>query len=792
MSRDAPAGPEARPFIGRPMPRFEDQRLLAGRGRYTDDFALPGQCHAVFLRAQEASARIVSIDAEAARAMPGVRLVLTGADYVAGGGGPIRHFADPADARDHTRRAFGGYEGNLVHDVPHLPMPCERVRYLGEPLAMVVADSRAAAEDAAEAIQVDLEGLPSVTDAEAALAEGAPLVDPDIAGNLCVSASFGDPAAAKRAIAAAAHVVRGRFPAQRVANAQMEPRSVIADYDAGTGRYLMIAGSQGAVRQRDTLAAALGVGREAVEVVCPDTGGGFGPRTNLSPEQPVLAMAARMLECPVRWVSTRSEAFLTDYQGRDLVYHAELGLDPGGRITGYFAQITGNVGAYTLAFVPMANSFRVMTTVYDVPAAGVLIRGAMTHTVPTAPYRGAGRPEATYAMERLLDIAARRMGLDRVEIRRRNLISKAGLPRRTAMGLVYDSGDFAGNMAAALHAADWDGVERRRTASRARGLLRGAGVANYVESPVGIPHERIDVTVAPEGGIEVVTGTQSTGQGHETSFAQVVADLLGVTPDEVRLVSGDTRRVQSGGGSHSDRSMRLGGALLVENAGKLLNRAREIVAHVEGQAVADVRCEGGLLLPAGSNTAYTIYDAARLADSDRVPPALRGPLKASSSFTGRMPAHPTGAAVCEVEIDPETGVVRIDRYTSIDDAGQPINPLILHGQVHGGIAQGVGQALGEAIVADATGQTISGSFMDYTMPRADMLPNLTVALVEDPTESNPLRVKGGGESGITPALATTINAVVDALSDYGIEHIDMPASPHRVWQAIDQARESKA
>jgi carbon-monoxide dehydrogenase large subunit len=778
----------AGPYIGRPLPRFEDERLIAGRGRFTDDFHLPSECYASFVRSPFPAARIVRIGAAATLAHEGVLAVLTGADYVAAGGRPIEHFADPADARDHTRRAFRSYPGAISIDMPHLPMPLEKVRYLGEPVAMVVAETAALAEEAAELVEVDYEELPHVLGAEQALEPGAPRVDGDLKDNLVVHARFGDHEATGRALAASALMVEQRFANQRVANAQMEPRSAMVSFDAAAGIYRMIAGSQGAVRQRDTLAAALGVAKDRVEVLCPDIGGGFGPRTNISPEQPMLAVAARMVGRPVRWTSTRSEAFLTDYQGRDLVIQARMGFTRDGRITAYAAEIVGNVGAYTVAFVPMANSFRVMTTVYDVPHAAVAVRGALTNTVPTAPYRGAGRPESTFAIERSLDIAARRLGIDRAEIRRRNIVRRERLPFTSPMGLTYDSGDFAANMERALEAADWTGFGARRAAAAARGRLAGIGLANYVESPVGIPHERIEIDVEPEGRIRVVTGTQSTGQGHETSFAQVLADLLGVEPRQVMLVSGDTRLVRSGGGTHSDRSMRLGGKLLVEGAGRIVEKARRILAHHTAAATADVAFADGLLRIAGSNRSFDLFEAAELARSDAtLPEELRGPLSAAATFTGRLPAYPTGAAACEVEVDPETGTVEITRYTSIDDVGQPINPLILHGQVHGGIVQGAGQALSERIVHDGSGQLATGSFMDYAMMRADRLPGFSVALVEDPTHGNPLRVKGGGESGITPALAATMNAVVDALSGLGIEHVDMPATPARIWALIDRA-----
>ncbi|MCC2613705.1 xanthine dehydrogenase family protein molybdopterin-binding subunit [Neorhizobium sp. Rsf11] len=784
MSMEPPAS--RRPFIGRPMPRFEDRRLVTGNGRYTDDFRLENECHAVFLRSPYPSAKIVSIDPSAALEYPGVLGVFTGEDYVAAGGKPINHLADPADARDHTKRAFRHNPDNISFDIHQLPLPLDRVRYVGEPVVMVVAESAAIAQDASELVMIEYEELPFVIDAREALEPGAHLLEPEIPGNLAVRATFGDKERTKAALEGSALVIEKIFVNQRIANAQMEPRSAMVRYDAKAGRYHMIAGSQGAIRHRDTMAACLGITKDEIEVICPDTGGGFGPRTNLSPEQPMLAIAAKQLGRPVRWTSTRTESFMSDYQARDMVHHVRMGFTKDGRITGYAVEMTGNVGAYTVAYVPMANSYRVLTTVYDVPFASVEIRGAMTNTVPTAPFRGAGRPEAHFAIERLIDIAAFRLGIHRLEIRRRNLVRKDQLPYTSAMGLTYDSGDFAANMDRALEAADWQGFEARRAESRSRGKWRGIGFSNYVESPVGIPHERIDMSVRPrERRIDVVTGTQSTGQGHETTFAQVVADLLHVEPQQVRLISGDTRIVQSGGGSHSDRSMRLGGMLLVENSKKLVAQIKEIVADYHQTTVDNVFEKDGLWRVSDSNEALTIFEVAEIAEE------VGTVLASTASFTGRMPAYPTGAAVCELEIDMETFAARILRYTSIDDAGQPINPLILDGQVHGGIVQGTGQALVEQVIHDkASGQLISATFLDYAMPHSDQYPSFSVALVEDPTSGNPLRVKGGGESGITPSLATTINAVVDALSDFGIEHIDMPATPARIWSAVQSKRES--
>lgn len=779
-------------YIGRALPRFEDLRLVRGQGRYTDDFQLEGQVYAAFVRSPYGHARITAIDTAEAAAAEGVIAVLTGADYVADGMQGIAHFPDPADNVDASKRAFAGHGPRPPADIPHLPMAVDVVRHVGEPVAVVIAETAAAAQDAAELVYIDYEELPAVASAVDALAPEAPRIYQELPDNIAFQASFGDKAATEAALAASHLVLERTFHNQRIASAQLEPRSAIGAYDPETGVYTMIAGSQGAVRQRDTLAKAFGVPKEQVRVICPDVGGGFGPRTNLYPEQAVVVWAARRVGRPVRWTSTRSESFVSDYQGRDLVTRARIGFDEEGRILGYALEIIGNVGAHTVSYVPMNNAYRIMTSVYDVPVASVDIIGVFTNTVPTAPYRGAGRPEVIFTMERLLDIAAGRLGIDRVELRRRNMIPRERLPYRTAMGLTFDSGDFFGNLDYAMKLADWDGFEERRRQAEARGKLLGRAVCNYVESPVGIPHERIEVTVLPEGIVEIVSGTQSTGQGHETTFAQVIADKLGVEPTQVRLITGDTERVQAGAGTHSDRTMRLGGTMLVQTSDEIIEQARKVLAALHDLEPERVSFRQGRF-ELGDGRVFNVFEVAKLvAQGDGLPESLRRPLHAVATFHGRIPAFPTGAAACELEVDPETGVVEITRYTSVDDVGQPINPLILHGQVHGGIAQGVGQALCEHVMIDPdTAQVLSGSFMDYAMPRADMFPHFEVALVEDPTHGNPLRVKGGGESGITPATAVIIGALTDALAPYGIEHIEMPATPLRVWEAISQARAKK-
>jgi carbon-monoxide dehydrogenase large subunit len=782
------SAPRRGPFIGRPMPRFEDLRLVRGAGNYTDDVAVAGQSFAVFVRAPHAHARIVAIDASTARRRPGVLAVLTGDDYVADGHIGMAHFPNPADANDVKIPTFVATPEQKILDQLQLPLAVGCVRFVGEAIAVVVADSLVAARDAAEAVEVEYDVLPAVTGTEEALADGAPTLWPDAPGNLALDNAFGDRVAVEAAIAGAHMVVEQTVRSQRTVSAFMEPRTAIGNYDAATSRYTLISGCQGVHRIRHPLAGCLEVPQERVRVICPDVGGGFGSRTNLYPEQVVVVWAARRLGRPVKWTGDRSEAFLTDYTARDVVTKARLAFDRKGRMLALALELTANTGAHTVSYVPLSNGYRVAPTVYDVPIACVRLRAVMTNTVPTAPFRGAGRPEATAVMERLLDIAARRLKIDRVELRRRNLIAHDKLPHRTATGLTYDSGNFAGNLARVLKMADWDGFAGRRKEAKKRGRLRGIAVVNYVETPVGMPHERVAVKVSAHS-IDLMVGTQSSGQGHETSFRQVMADQLGVEPEAINFMGGDSTMLVSGGGTHSDRSMRLAGALMVETSRTVIDKARRIAAVMLDVPEADISFSDGLFVAPNSNRRLTLFDIARgIDDHPSLPDDLRE-LKSEATFTGRIPAYPTGAAVCEAEVDPETGTIEVRRYTSIDDGGQAINPLILHGQVHGGVAQGVGQALMEAAVyEEGSGQLISASFLDYGMPRADHFPHMDVELTEDPTKGNALRVKGGGEAGITPSSAVLMNAVMDALSDLGIEHMDMPATPQRVWSAIRAAR----
>jgi carbon-monoxide dehydrogenase large subunit len=764
--------------------RLEDARLVSGGGRFTDDVHLAEEVHAAFVRSPHAHARLVRVDTRAARQASGVLTVLSGADYAADGRGPIPHAAPPTDAVDPRQPAFRYADNRAPFEQPQPPFATDRVRYAGEPLALVVAESAALARDAADLVDVEYEVLPAVADIVDALAPGAPLVWDAASGNIALDGEHGDRAATESALAAADVVVARDFRNQRIANAQLEPRAAVGCYDAERRQITMIAGSQGVTRQHSALAAALRLPPEDVRVVCPDVGGGFGPRSYLQSEQVAVVWAAARIGRPVRWTSDRSEAFLADHQGRDSLASLRLGLDRSGRIQALAADCTYNIGAHAVGgFVPIANFSRILCSIYAIPHACVRMRGVMTHTGCTGPFRGAGRPEAMFMLERLLDLAADELQMDRVELRRRNLIPHASLPYRTALGLTYDSGDFLHNMERVLEISDWAGFAARRDDAAARGRYAGIGLANYVEAPVGAPHERVKATVQPDDeAVDLVAGTQSSGQGHATSFAQVVADQLGVLPSQVRLVTGDTDVVTSGGGTHSDRSMRLAGTLIVQACAQIRSRCRELAADVLEVAPEDVVQQGEAWAAAGTGRSVSLFQLAR---------GNPGPLAGEAAFTGRIPAHPTGAAVCEVEVDRETFEVHITRYAAVDDVGQPINPLILHGQVAGGIAQGVGQALLEhCVYQPGSAQLLSGSFLDYAVPRAEDLPNFSLELAEDPTPGNPLRVKGGGEAGITPCLAAVVNAAVDALKPLGVSHLDMPLTPARLWATCESASPS--
>ena len=771
--------------IGQNVRRTEDRRLLTGQGRYADDPALPGLARAVLLRAPHAHARIGAIDCEAARAAPGVRAVLTGADYQADGLGPIPHAVALMTRPDVAVRVHGP----AAIDTPHWPMPTERVRFAGEAVAMVIAETIAQAQEAAERVAVRYEALPCVVRAADALRPEAPQLWDQAPGNLAIAIEVGDAEKTQAAFARAAHVVRLDTWAQRVTGVPMEPRTTTAEYDAETDRITLHTGSgRGVAKLRLDLARMLGIDPAQVRVVCGDMGGNYGTRNFFYPEYALLAWAARRLGRPVRWTCARAESFLTDYQGRDLTATAELALDADGKFLALRGDNLSNLGAYAASFVSLQKGIGIMSGVYDIPAAWFRGRGAVTNTVPTTPYRSAGRPEVMFVLERLIDLAAARTGIDRVDLRRRNLIPPHAQPYANPLGLTYDSGDYGAAMEATLARADWAGFPARRAEARRRGKLRGIGVANYVEVTSGAPRERAEITVLPEGVVELVMGTMDSGQGHATSFAQLVTEFLGVPFESIRFVAHDTDRVKAGGGSHSGRSMKLAATVITTACAGIVGRARRLAAVLLQAAEAALVFESGRFRVAGTDRTLDLFELAAAARED-VPEPLRGPLASVCDKIIPVASFPYGTQVCEVEVDSETGAVALVALASTDDVGRAVNPMILHGQTHGGIAQGVGQALLEDIACDpASGQPRAGSFMDYALPRAADLPALDTALSEVPSPTNPLGVRSGGEGGTTPALGAVVNAIVDALAEYGVRHIEMPATSERVWRAISAAR----
>jgi carbon-monoxide dehydrogenase large subunit len=767
--------------IGQALRRKEDQRLLTGRGRFSDDFSIEGQTWAVMVRSPHPHARIVAIDTSAARAMPGVLGVFTGADCAADGLGPIPHDPLPKTRYDLKLTGRGGAP---VFIGPHLLLPADKARHVGEAVAMVVAETLAQALDAAEAVAVDYEELPWVCDQLAALGPGAPAVWDEVSDNVLVDTQFGDTAATERAFAGADHVVKMDFHVGRVTAAPLEPRAALANWDAASGRYTLYAGSGGAVRHKNEIAKVLGIAPGLLRVLCFDVGGNFGSRNRVYVEYGLVLWASRKLDRPVKYTATRAEAFLSDYQGRDLATSVELALRADGRFLALRASNVSNVGARCVSLSPLGKGSALITGSYDIPAATLRSRAVFTNTTPTQAYRSSGRPEVNFAIERLIDIAAARLGFDRIELRRRNLVRPEQMPYANPVGATYDSGTYEAQMDLAMRIADWRGFAERKREAGGRGRLLGLGLANYVESSIGSPRERAEVTVTPGGRVEIVIGTQPSGQGHETSFAQVAADLLGVQVETVDIIMGDTDVVSAGGGTHSGRSMRHAATVMTLAAKELTAKAREIAAAVFDTSPETIEFEDGRLIEPGTNHSLGLFQLASEAERLGLPK-----LAVVADNEMHDPVFPNGCAVCEVEVDPETGAVAITRYAAVDDVGRCINPMIVHGQTHGGIAQGLGEALLEECAIDAaSGQPVCGSFMDYGMPRADNLPSFRTEIAEVLSPSNPLGIKAGGEGGTTPALSVAINAIVDALREYGVEHIELPATPFRVWQAIQKAK----
>lgn len=729
--------------VGRHVRRKEDFRLLTGRGLFTDDLpGREGEAAMHILRSPHAHARIRSIDASAAKAMAGVLAVLTGLDALAEGFPDIPHDPLPKTRNDLQLTGPGGSE---VFIGAHPLLPHDKARYAGEAIAAVVAETPALAADAAERILVDWEPLPAVADTREAAMSGSPPVWDGRADNVLVDCEFGDARRVSAAFARAAHIVELEARLPRVAGAPLEPRAAVGAFDAETGRYTLHAGSGGAVRHKGELASVLGIEPDRLRVVCGDVGGNFGVRNRVYVEFGIVLWAARLTGRPVRWVATRSEAMVSDYQGRDLVSRAALALDANGRFLALRADNISNVGARCVSLSPLGKGAILVTGSYDIPAATVRARAVFSHTAPTQAYRSSGRPEVCFVIERLVDKAARELDFDPVALRRANLVRS--FPYRNALGAVYDSGDYGGALDRALLLSDEAGFPGRKTAAEARGRRYGRGVAHYVESSIGSPREQAELVLVGNGRLEVLIGTQPSGQGHETAFAQVAADALGIPCERIDVVTGDTDRIHIGGGSHSGRSMRMAGEVIRLAAQDLVEAARPLAARRLASNDIGFR-EGGFEGPQG-----------------RVALLALGPLSVRRENLFEPAVYPNGCHVAEVEVDPDTGAVRLARYSAVDDVGRAVNPMIVEGQTHGAAAQGLGQVLMEEVVWDEIGQPLAGSFMDYAMPRACDLPPFAVVLHEVPSPTNALGVKAGGEGGAVPAPAAVFNALADALGD---------------------------
>jgi carbon-monoxide dehydrogenase large subunit len=774
------------PFgVGQAVKRFEDGRLLRGQGRFHADVNLPGQAYAVVVRSVHAHARIRNLDVSAALRAPGVLAVFTGKDLGRAGLGSTR-----------TTLARTRPDGSPMFAPAHPVLVQDRVRCVGDPVAFLVAETLAQAEDAAEQVRIEYEALPSVTATAQAAQPGSPPVWEECPDNVSNVFETGDRAATEAAFARADRVVRGRYVITRVHAQYMEPRGALGVYDPGEGRYTLYADVQYPHRVRHVLATdVFRVPEHRIRVIAGDIGGAFGTKGWQYAEHRLVLWAARELGRPVRWTCERREAILADEHARDTVSEAELALDARGRFLALRVRTVANVGAYVSSDRNLLATFMNVGTlvgVYTIPAAHVHVTCVLANVNPTAPYRGAGRPESTYVIERLIDDAARELGRDRIALRRMNLIPPSAMPYRTAFQATYDSGRFEESLDQALALADVPGFAGRREAARRRGRLRGLAVVNAIERAAGPQPEFAEIRFDPSGGATVLMGTKSQGQGHETTFKQVLHERLGLAPDTVRYVDGDTDRVGFGTGTMGSRSTVVGGSALWLAADKVIAKGQRIAAHLLEAAEADIVFAEGRFRVVGTDRALTLMDVARAAfQPARLPPGLEPGLYETGTFVPTQDTWPNGCHVCEVEIDPDTGVVTLVGYVVVDDVGTVVNPLTLAGQIHGGVAQGVGQALMEEVVYEPTsGQPLTVSFMEYAVPRADALPDLVIGENPVPTALNPLGAKGAGEAGTVGALPAVMNAVIDALAPLGVRHLDMPATPERVWRAIQAARPS--
>jgi carbon-monoxide dehydrogenase large subunit len=762
--------------VGQSVPRYEDLRLVRGGGRYVDDIVLPGMLFGCVLRSPHAHACIRAIDVAKAKAAPGVLAVLTGVDWQKSG------FGDLPVPGGLKRR-----DGSPMYRPRYPALVQDRVRWVGDYVAFVVAVTYRQAMDAAELIAVDYEPLPALTVTADAVAPGAPRVWDDCPDNICFVERLGDKAAADAAFARAQHVVRHRFVINRVTAATMEPRGCVGDYQAAAGHYTIYTTLQRAHSFRSDLAqTVLKVSESRVRVIAGDIGGSFGMKSPIFNEVALVLLASKLTGRPVKWTSTRSEAFLSDAQGRDNVTEAELALDQGGHFLAARIKTIAAIGAYLQPAMPaFVLNAGTLAGVYRTPVLHADITAVFTHTNPVRPYRGNGRPEAAYVIERLVDLAADELKLDPAELRRRNYIAPHAMPFKTGLTFTYDSGEFEKTMDMAIELADVAGFPARREQSRRRGLLRGLGMSNTIERAAAAGFEGAEIRFDRSGGLTLFSGTVTQGQGHETIFKQLVCDRLGIDPNDVYYVQGDTEQVFFGEGTGGSRSATTGGSAFHMAIEKILAKAKRIAAHLLKAELDDIKFDDGVFSSLKSNQTLTMQEVAKeAANPARLPKDMEAGLVATAVYNAPVENFPNGCHICEVEIDPETGEVEIVRYSVVDDVGTVLNPLVLKGQIHGGVAQGVGQVLMEDIRFDGSGQLVTGSFMDYAMPRAHDFSPIEVRSNPVPTKTNPLGVKGAGEAGCVGAMPAVVNAVVDALSEFGVRHIDMPATPERVWRAI--------
>ncbi|HVX75099.1 MAG TPA: xanthine dehydrogenase family protein molybdopterin-binding subunit [Bradyrhizobium sp.] len=770
--------------VGQPVRRKEDDTLVRGKGKYTDDFSLPGQAYAWIVRSSHAHGIIRGIDTAAARAMPGVLGVWTGADLAAANYNPFT-CGMPLKSRD----------GSPLLQTNRPALVTDKVRYVGDPVAFVVAETVAQARDAAEAVELDIDPLPAVTDAEEATKPGAPQLYDHIPNNVALDYHYGDTAKIEAAFASAAHVTRLDIVNTRVAVVPMEPRVAIGVYDKTTERYTIQLPTQGVAGNRATLAKILNVPADKVRILTANVGGSFGMKNVSYPEYTCILHAAKQLGRPVKWTDERSTSFLSDSQGRAQIIHAELALDAEGRFLAVRLNGYGNLGAFISGVAPnplSVNTGKNLPSVYRTPMIGIDIKTVLTNTTHMGAYRGAGRPEANYFMERLIDKAADEMGINRLTLRKRNFIKPAQLPFAAASGVTYDSGDFQGVFEKALEISDYENFPKRKKESRKTGKLRGIAVGSYLEVTAPPSGELGKITFDPDGSVTLTTGTLDYGQGHATPFAQVLSAQLGVPFDRIKLQQNDSDLVRFGNGTGGSRSITATGKAIVESSALVIAKGKQAAAHLMEASEADIEFTDGRFSIAGTDRSIDIMELARRMREEKMPEDVPSSLDVDHNTTETPSTFPNGCHVAEVEIDPDTGVIRIVRYTGVNDFGTIVNPMIVAGQLHGGVAQGIGQALMEEVNYDSSGQPITGSFMDYAMPRAEDIPIMAIGDHPSPAKSNPLGTKGCGEAGCAGSLATMVNAVIDALSEHGITHLDMPMTPEKIWRAIQNAKAKAA